>query len=128
MALREALVNAIEHGNLEVSSRLRELDDDSYVREVRRRRETEPYRSRRVTLCARETRDEVTYVIKDEGPGFDVGSLPDPTRPENLEKASGRGLLLIRAFMDEVSHSPSGNEITLGAETPAHLSCLAGAE
>ena len=113
MALREALVNAIEHGNLEVSSQLRERNDNSYSQELQRRREQEPYRSRRVTLSAKETRDHVTYVIRDEGPGFDVGALPDPTDPENLEKASGRGLLLIRAFMDEVSHSPCGNEITL---------------
>jgi anti-sigma regulatory factor (Ser/Thr protein kinase) len=113
MALREALVNAIEHGNLEVSSSLREADDDSYVQELRRRREINPYRDRRVKLFARETRDDVTYVIRDEGPGFDVASLPDPTDPENLEKASGRGLLLIRAFMDEVLHNPTGNEITL---------------
>jgi hypothetical protein len=111
--LREALINAIEHGNLELSSHLRERDDDSYLQELRRRSELEPYCSRRVTLCARETRDDVTYVIRDEGPGFNVSSLPDPTDPENLLKASGRGLLLIRAFMDEVSHNPTGNEITL---------------
>jgi anti-sigma regulatory factor (Ser/Thr protein kinase) len=113
MAVREALVNAIEHGNLEVSSGLRERDDDSYVQEIRRRREMDPYRGRRVMISARETRDDVTYVIRDEGPGFNVAALPDPTDPENLEKASGRGLLLMRAFMDEVSHNASGNEITL---------------
>jgi CheY-like chemotaxis protein len=113
LALREALINAIEHGNLEVGSYLRERDDDSYLHELRRRREVEPYRSRRVMLSARETRDEVTYVIRDDGPGFDTTSVPDPTNPENLLKASGRGLLLIRAFMDEVSHNATGNEITL---------------
>src|SRR5262249_47137962 len=113
MALREALINAIEHGNLEVSSHLRERDDDSYVQEIRRRRDVEPYRNRRVMLSARETRDTVTYVIRDDGPGFNISSLPDPTDPENLLKASGRGLLLIRAFMDEVSHNSTGNEITM---------------
>jgi anti-sigma regulatory factor (Ser/Thr protein kinase) len=113
MALREALVNAIEHGNLEVSSSLRERDDDSYLQELRRRRELDPYRSRRVMLSARETRESVTYVVRDEGPGYNVAALPDPTDPRNLEKCSGRGLLLIRAFMDEVSHNKSGNEITL---------------
>jgi CheY-like chemotaxis protein len=113
LALREALLNAIEHGNLELSSELRERDDDSYLQELRRRRELDPYRSRRVMLSARETRDSVTYVVRDEGPGYNVAALPDPTDPHNLEKCSGRGLLLIRAFMDEVSHNPSGNEITL---------------
>ena len=113
MALREALINAIEHGNLEASSALRERDDDSYIQLVRSRRHEQPYCSRRVMLCARETRDEVTYVIRDDGPGFDVSQLPDPTDPENLQKASGRGILLIRAFMDEVSHNANGNEITM---------------
>lgn len=113
LALREALVNAIEHGNLELSSELRERDDDSYVREVHRRRETDPYRRRKVMLSARETTEEVTYVIRDEGPGFNTSTVPDPTDPDNLEKSSGRGLLLIRMFMDEVTHNPTGNEITM---------------
>lgn len=52
-------------------------------------------------------------MIRDEGPGFDSTSLPDPTDPVNLEKVSGRGLLLIRTFMDEVRHNPKGNEIVL---------------
>ena len=55
----------------------------------------------------------MTYVITDEGPGFDPSSLPDPTDLENLEKASGRGLLLIRTFMDEVQHNDRGNELTM---------------
>ena len=53
------------------------------------------------------------FVIRDEGPGFDVTTLPDPTDPENLLKPSGRGLLLIRTFMDEATHNATGNEITL---------------
>jgi CheY-like chemotaxis protein len=113
LALREALVNAIEHGNLELNSELRERDDDSYVREVQRRRELEPYRGRKVMLSARESLAEVTYVIRDEGPGFNTATVPDPTDPENLEKSSGRGLLLIRMFMDEVTHNSTGNEITM---------------
>ena len=53
------------------------------------------------------------FVIRDEGPGFDVSKLPDPTDPANLEKRSGRGLLLMRAFMAEVKHNARGNELTL---------------
>jgi anti-sigma regulatory factor (Ser/Thr protein kinase) len=53
------------------------------------------------------------FVIRDEGPGFDVATVPDPTDPENFTKPSGRGLLLIRTFMDEVKHNAAGNEITL---------------
>ena len=113
MALREALINAIEHGNLEVSSALREQDDDSYSRQVHQRRELEPYRARRVMLSVREAPGEVTYVVRDEGPGFDVKTLPDPTDPENLLKASGRGVLLMRTFMDEIQHNALGNEVTM---------------
>jgi anti-sigma regulatory factor (Ser/Thr protein kinase) len=64
-------------------------------------------------MRARETRTEVTFVIADEGPGFDPSRLPDPTDPAQLERVHGRGLLLIRTFMDEVSHNERGNEITM---------------
>ena len=113
LALREALVNAIEHGNLELQFRAAQADDDSYVAEVHRRREIDPYRRRKVMLSARETPDDVTYVIRDEGRGFNTATVPDPTDPDNLEKSSGRGLLLIRMFMDEVTHNSSGNEIRM---------------
>ena len=60
-----------------------------------------------------ESAAEVRFVIRDEGPGFDQSRLADPTDPENWERVGGRGLLLIRTFMDEVWHNPAGNEITL---------------
>jgi anti-sigma regulatory factor (Ser/Thr protein kinase) len=62
---------------------------------------------------SRESRDEALYVVRDEGPGFDPSILPDPTDPANLEKVSGRGLLLIRTFMDEIHHDDHGREITM---------------
>ena len=64
-------------------------------------------------VLARESHREAVYVIRDEGPGFDPTGLPDPTDPSNLERVSGRGLLLIRTFMDEVHHNKAGNEITM---------------
>ena len=112
-ALVEALRNAVDHGNLELSSEMREASDMTYWDLGDRRIQQDPYRSRRVHVTARLTSDEAEYVIRDEGPGFDVSSLPDPTDPENLVKASGRGLLLIRTFMDDVSHNETGNELTL---------------
>jgi CheY-like chemotaxis protein len=114
MALHEVLANAIEHGNLEVSSELRELPDSRvYWNLAERRRGEAPYRDRRVHLTARLSRREVVFVVRDEGPGFDVSRLPDPTDPANLAKSSGRGLLLIRTFMDDVGFNAAGNEITL---------------
>jgi CheY-like chemotaxis protein len=113
VALREALVNAIEHGNLELSSELREEDYAAYAALAAERRAAAPYSARRVSVTVTETRDRVSYVVTDEGPGFDLSNLPDPTDPANLEKTSGRGLLLIRMFMDEVRHNERGNQITM---------------
>jgi anti-sigma regulatory factor (Ser/Thr protein kinase) len=62
---------------------------------------------------ARESVDNVVYIIRDEGPGFDPSLLPDPTDQANLKMISGRGLLLIRTFMDEVHHDPTGTQITM---------------
>jgi hypothetical protein len=52
-------------------------------------------------------------VIADEGPGFNTSALPAPTDPENMRKATGRGLFLIRTFLVEVKFNAAGNEITL---------------
>ncbi len=116
MALEEAMLNAIYHGNLEVSSKLRndpERGDEPYRELIEQRRKLSPYKERRVTVRASISKDEARFVVTDQGPGFDPGSLPDPTDPDNIELASGRGLLLIRTFMDEVTHNARGNEITM---------------
>lgn len=113
VALHEALTNAILHGNLELSSEMREKDEKEYYRLGVERRAMEPFRDRRVMVTARFTREELTFIIGDEGPGFDPNILPDPTDPSNLGKISGRGLLLIQTFMDRVKHNDKGNEITM---------------
>lgn len=83
MALREALANAIKHGN--------KLNPEKRVF---------------VTIKLEEGQ-ELTMVVEDEGEGFDPGKLSDPRSPENLLKESGRGVFYIRHFMDEVSFSRS---------------------
>ncbi|GBD36271.1 Luminescence regulatory protein LuxO [bacterium HR36] len=113
VALREALINAIYHGNLEVSSEIYEQDEKAYYRLIEERRDQEPYRSRIVEFIAEETPTEARYTVRDQGPGFDPKSIPDPTDPANLERTCGRGLLLIRTFMDEVWHNDKGNEIVM---------------
>jgi CheY-like chemotaxis protein len=113
VALREALINAIHHGNLQVGSDVRERDEKEYQALVEDRRQQEPYQDRRVHVTSKQTRAEVVYVIRDEGNGFDPKTLPDPTDPANLENVTGRGLLLIRTFMDEVFHNDRGNQITM---------------
>ena len=63
-------------------------------------------------------------VIRDEGPGFNPEMLPDPFSSESLERPSGRGLTLIRAFADEVTFNDQGNEITLMMRRPLVVSAM----
>ncbi len=112
-ALHEAFVNAVEHGNLELHSDLRNDPEGAYQRLGNQRRRQKPYCERKVQVRANLTREEVLITIRDQGPGFDPSHLPDPTVPENIGKISGRGLLLIRTFMDDVRFNETGNEITL---------------
>jgi CheY-like chemotaxis protein len=118
IALEEALLNALYHGNLELSAdQLREArsgllthDGTSLIEE---RRQQKPYRQRRIFFNVSVSPSEASFVIRDEGPGFNPANVPDPTDPANLERESGRGLLLMRSFMDDVQYSPSGNQVTL---------------
>ncbi|HUG92032.1 MAG TPA: response regulator [Planctomycetaceae bacterium] len=113
VALEEGLVNAYYHGNLEIDSQLRVDDYRAYYELARLRAQQPPYRDRRIYVTARVTRSEATYVLRDEGPGFDPASYVPPTAPDNIERSFGRGLLLMRTFMDEVRFNPAGNEVTL---------------
>jgi anti-sigma regulatory factor (Ser/Thr protein kinase) len=119
VALEEAMMNAMVHGNLEISSELRARDDDSYEQLIQVRQNESPYRERRIQVSCSFCPTEARFVISDEGPGFDIEKVPDPRDPENYLKPSGRGLLLIRSFMDEVSLNESGNSITLLKRTKA---------
>ncbi len=91
MAVRECMVNAVVHGNR--------------------------YNARKkVHLRVENESDRMTVVIRDEGEGFDMQSLPDPLAEENLLRQSGRGLLLIQAFMDEFHlerAQPRGTEVKM---------------
>jgi CheY-like chemotaxis protein/anti-sigma regulatory factor (Ser/Thr protein kinase) len=124
IALEEALRNAIFHGNLELTSEQREGDPAIYQQLVDDRTNKAPYASRRLAVAIEVTATEGRFIIRDQGPGFDPAKLPDPTDPENIEKVSGRGLLLMRTFMDEVTFNDTGNEVTMikrcsSAEKPA---------
>ena len=88
VALDEAFVNAVKHGN--------KFDADKIVR-----------------VSAEVSPKEARFTVEDEGEGFDVAGIPDPTDPENLFKTSGRGVLIIHNIMDEVSYNKSGNRITM---------------
>ena len=118
VALHEGLLNAMYHGNLEVSSELREADETAFMAEAEQRRRSWPHRDRRVHVKATMTPSEAVFVIRDEGPGFNPDAIPDPTAPDNLSKASGRGILLMRTFVDDMHYSATGNELTLVKRPP----------
>ena len=113
VALEEVLLNAMFHGNLELSSALREDDRPTYQDLARTRSHEEPYRQRKVYFEAHLSPRAAEFTIRDEGPGFRLNELPDPTDPANLHRASGRGLLLIHTFMDLVEFNESGNLVRL---------------
>ncbi len=113
VALEEALTNALYHGNLEVGSQLLEKDEKAYYDVIQQRRMASPYKDRRITVHVTMTRDQATFAVRDQGQGFDPRALPDPTDPANLEKISGRGVLLMRTFMDDVIFNEQGNEVTM---------------
>jgi CheY-like chemotaxis protein len=108
VALGESLANAMYHGNLEISSEVREKSETDYQGLIAERRRQKPWRDRRVYVASKETLGEVRYTIRDEGPGFDPKSLPDPTDPANLDKTTGRCLLLIRTLMEYVFYIEYG--------------------
>jgi serine/threonine-protein kinase RsbW len=88
MAVREAVTNAVLHGNRQ---------DEAKAVEVGFKR----------------LPSEIEITVRDEGEGFDPGSVPDPTDPQNILKTSGRGILFMRTFMDEIqwSRHPEGGTV-----------------
>lgn len=88
VALDEAFVNAVKHGNKYDARKL-------------------------VRITAEVSHKEAKFTIEDEGEGFDVHNIPDPLDPENLFKTSGRGVLFIYNIMDEVKYNKRGNRLTM---------------
>jgi len=90
MAVREAAVNAVLHGN-----------------------EYDP--AKKITVSLENTGTQLVISVADEGKGLDPDTLPDPLAPENLLRGTGRGIFLIRSFMDEVHFRQlhPGTELTL---------------
>lgn len=125
VALHESLSNAINHGNLELDSELRQEDESIYYELAEARRVMWPYCDRKVQFFASLNGERVKFVIRDEGPGFNHQKVLDPTADDQIDRVGGRGLLLIRSFMDEVSYNRRGNELTLQKFTSAGRKLLA---
>jgi len=115
MAFHEALVNALEHGCLELDSSLKGdlfAEQDAFAATMQARLADPHYADRgiKVEMHTTPTRFEVT--ITDDGPGFDISTVSRFT-DASLGKQCGRGLAMIQLVMDEVSHNPKGNQIRL---------------
>jgi CheY-like chemotaxis protein len=121
IALEEALSNAYYHGNLELDGDLRESDFAGYHSQERDRAADPRYRERPILATVRVDRDAIEFTITDQGRGFDPATLPDPNDPANLDRASGRGLVLMRTFMDDVRYNASGNSVTMVKKRPPPL-------
>ena len=111
MGLHELIVNAIEHGNLELGSELK--DRRNYLELLKRRAREPRFSDRRVTIEVVIVPGSFTCMIQNQGPGFEWRFLPDPTDPENLFKSHGRGVIMAGNFFDEFFYSESGNQVTV---------------
>ena len=118
IAFEESLLNALYHGNLEVSSDLRYEDQTAYEDLARRRSLQEPYIDRQLYVDISLTQDAVRFSVRDEGSGFDPQTIPDPTDPEYLDRPNGRGMLLMKSFMDELTYSENGCHVTMMKKSP----------
>jgi len=112
-ALEEAISNAMVHGNLEVDRAVRDEGVTPYLQAIQQRASTPPYRDRRVFVTARIDRQQVEYVVRDQGRGFDPSTVPALSGKVAPEATSGRGLGLIRSYLDHLSFNAVGNELTM---------------
>jgi hypothetical protein len=117
MALQQALANAMIHGNLELSSDQVQDTREALVTGrgrgvLEQRQHQAPYRDRRVFVDLRINRDEARFVIRDEGPGFDAKQYAG-NGANDAELKRGRGIRLMRMFMNEITFNDRGNEVTM---------------
>jgi len=115
MAFHEALVNALEHGCLELDSALKGdlfATEDAYALQLQERMRDPRYALRQIEVESHLTPDTFTVVIRDDGPGFDTSMVAAVTDVD-LNKQCGRGLPLILLVMDQVQFNARGNEVKL---------------
>jgi len=113
MLLKEAIENAIFHGNLDIDSNLRREDPNLFYKTAFQKRDIEPYKDRKVSIKYEINSNSAKYIVRDEGKGFVHTDLLDQMDPDNLLQIEGRGLVMITNFMDEVFWNDRGNEITM---------------
>jgi CheY-like chemotaxis protein len=118
IALEQALLNALYRGNLEISPEQMQEAREALlagkgVDIVAERSSKAPYNKRTIFADICITKDEARFVVRDQGPGLDVHKAPAAGDASALEHEGGRGLVLMRTFMDEVTFNETGNEVTM---------------
>jgi len=113
VGIEEAIANALYHGNLEIGSELKHTNFAAFYKQAEEARKDPRLIRRSVRLSIDASHDGAKITIADDGQGFDPESVPDPTLPENLARAHGRGLLMMRTFFDDVRFNKLGNVVTL---------------
>lgn len=118
IALEEALLNALYHGNLELSGEhWREhratLRQGLLSDPVKQRQSQSPYCDRTIEVRIDISPEKAQFVVRDEGPGFDIAAVPKRHDPETLQEHGGRGLVLMRNFLDQLAFNDGGNEVTM---------------
>jgi CheY-like chemotaxis protein len=110
VAVEHALQNAMLRGNLEIKREEVPVVDPGLVNE---RSEQSEFADRRVYFRFTVTPDRVDFTVRDQGPGFDVSTIPQAGDPESFKDGIGRGLVLIQAFMEDVQFSDGGRELKM---------------
>lgn len=111
LGLREIIINAIEHGNLNISFREKSeaINENRYFQFVAARQHDPEYSSKRIYIEYSVGPDKVTYRVKDEGKGFNHHTL----HSADNELSHGRGIIMTKNIFDEVEYNEKGNEVTL---------------
>lgn len=118
IALEEALLNALYRGNLELSFEQMQEDRANLLQGLsmgvaEQRRAQAPYCGRKIFVNVRISPEELRILVRDEGPGFDVTPVANSDDPAPLAREGGRGLVLMRMFMDDVTYNDLGNEVLM---------------
>ncbi|RMF88693.1 MAG: response regulator [Nitrospinota bacterium] len=115
ISLVEMIMNAIEHGNLDIGYARKSLamEAGTFDDLLAERRQREPYASRKVTVTYSIDTEKAVFIIRDEGKGFDWQDIPDPRDADHRLMAHGRGILIARSCMDECTYNSQGNEVRI---------------
>ncbi len=113
--LQEIIINAVEHGNLEISSKekLTQYNSGNYYDYLKKRSEQSEFKNRYVSIKTFSSVEYIKIIVEDMGKGFNHSVISDPYKPSDFFKESGKGLMLVKKAFDDVQYNEKGNLVTL---------------